>query len=127
MPSSSQGPVQPLPANLRRRFIGVSADGGYFTDAKLHFSIETDGTWRFSAQWLRARRADFLSLALRRKRSRRAACRQPAARGPARNDLRGGCESPPLSSSSAPGAWFLACLERMASASSGIVAYIKRL
>ena len=37
-------------------------------------------------------------------------------------DLRGGCESPPLSSSSAPGAWFLACLERMASASSGIVA-----
>ena len=114
-------------ATSEKQNFKVVVDGGYFTDAKLHFSIETDGTWRFSAQWLRARRADFLSLALRRKRSRRAACRQPAARGPARNDLRGGCESPPLSSSSAPGAWFLACLERMASASSGIVAYIKRL
>ena len=72
-------------ATSEKQNFKVVVDGGYFTDAKLHFSIETDGTWRFSAQWLRARRADFLSLALRRKRSRRAACRQPAARGPARN------------------------------------------
>ena len=32
-------------ATSEKQNFKVVVDGGYFTDAKLHFSIETDGTW----------------------------------------------------------------------------------